>query len=139
MSQLALAYRPAYLGHEAWLVALEALRGAVAYLGPKEVMFELDISKSTLSESLNEQNHKRWAGEWTYIVLAMLDARHEDAGDRHAKAILDALASVSTRYIVDEVRDLTPEEQLAGFRRELQAMGDVGKQAIARVMRRSKR
>ncbi len=117
MRQLPLAYRPSHTGREAWLVMLEALRAAVTHLGSKEVTHEIDVAKSTLSEALNEQNNKRWAGEWTHIVLAMLDGQHTPTCDELAKKILDAQVALSSRFVVADASDEpTPEEISAAER-----------------------
>lgn len=79
MSQASLTFGPAYEGRQAWLAQLELLRAAVNHLVAKEVADQLDTNRSTLSEALNEQRDRRWAGEWIHIVKAMLKARREDA------------------------------------------------------------
>ncbi len=117
MLQLPFGYKPSYAGREAWLVMLEALRAAVTHLGSKEVVHELDVNKSTLSEALNEKSDKRWAGEWTHIVLAMLDAQHTKSSEELAKRILDAQVALSTRFaVVDASAEPTPEEIAAAER-----------------------
>src|SRR5690349_5959486 len=79
MAQQALAFGPAYEGRQAWEAQLELLRAAVNHLVAKEVADQLDTNRSTLSEALNEQRDRRWAGEWTHTVKAMLKARRDDA------------------------------------------------------------
>jgi hypothetical protein len=115
--QLPFAYEPGDAGRRSWLVMLETLRAAVSHLGPKHVEHELDISKSTLSESLNEQRDRRWAGEWTHVVLAMLDRQHTPASDDLVRRILDAQAALSTRFVIaDRSDEPTPEEVAAAER-----------------------
>lgn len=111
MRQLALTYKPSHAGHEGWLIMLEALRCAVAHLGQKEVCFELDVAKSTLSEALNEKNDKRWAAEWTCKLLAMLTVRGDSDCARLGLSILDALAAMMPCYVVADANDEpTPAE-----------------------------
>jgi hypothetical protein len=135
--QLSLVYRPGMVGGEQWLVELEALRAAVNYLGLKEVAFELDISGSSLSDAINARDRKRWAGEWTHVIHAMLVARREDIADDLSKNLVDAQMGL-THYLPSERRKLSPEELAFEFERELRDMGETGKKAIARVMRRTR-
>lgn len=115
--QLPFAYKPGAAGREAWLAMLEAIRAAVSFLGPKDVQDELDINKTTLSEALNEQRDRRWAAEWTHIVIAMLDRQHTAAADEMVKRILEAQAALSSRYtVVDASDEPTPQEIAAAER-----------------------
>lgn len=117
MLQLPFAYKPGDAGRESWLAMLEVIRVAVQYLGPKDVTDELDINKTTLSESLNEQRDRRWAAEWTHVVIAMLDAQHSPAGDDLVKRILDAQTALSARFVVVDASDEpTPQEVAAAER-----------------------
>jgi len=126
MRQPSLPYQPSYVGRIAWLAMLEALRAAVAHLGAKEVLFELNITKSVLSEAINEREErkegdKRWANEWTHVVLAMLEQRHNDTCDQLARAILDAQIEVSSRFEVADVSDEPTDEQIANAERVIAA------------------
>lgn len=105
MLQLPFAYKPGDAGRESWLAMLEAVRAAVNYLGPKNVTDEIDINKTTLSEALNEQRDRRWAAEWTHVVIAMLDRQHNAAADELIKRLLDAQVALSTRFIVVDASD----------------------------------
>ncbi len=117
MLQLPFAYKPGDAGRQAWLAMLETLRAAVNHLGPKDVGDELDVNKSTLSESLNEQRDRRWAAEWTHVVIAMLDRQHTKASDELIRRILDAQVALSTRFVVADASDEpTPEEVAAAER-----------------------
>jgi hypothetical protein len=138
MGQLALTYRPVYAGHEAWQEQLEIIRAAVKHLTPKEVLFELDIAKSTLSEALAEQNSKRWAAEWTHILKAMLAQRFDDVSIELLRKLCEADMTV-TPLEVGEPRALTPEQERDLYRAELARLGDAGKAAIARVQSKGKR
>ena len=111
MSQTTLAFGPAYEGRQAWEAQLELLRAAVSYLVAKDVADQLDANRSTLSEALNEQRDRKWAGEWTHVVKAMLRRkRHEDpvAADllnRICQADNGGDASVATLEMTDEERE----------------------------------
>lgn len=111
MGQQALTFGPGYEGRQAWLAQLELLRAAVNHLVAKEVADQLDTNRSTLSEALNEQRDRRWAGEWTHTVKAMLAAKqHEDpvAADllrRICQADNAAAPSVATLEMTDEERE----------------------------------
>lgn len=133
--QLSLMYRPSHAGREAWQVQLEALRAAVAHLSAKEVSYELDVSCSQLSDAMAERDRKRWAGEWTLVVLAMLEAKHDEVADSLARAIIESHAALSA-FVLEERRALTPEERAAAYEAELLTMGTAGQSAIARVNRR---
>lgn len=136
--QLSISYRPSYTGGEAWQRQLIVLRTAVEHLGRKEVAYELDVSGSFLSDAMNERDRKRWAAEWTHVVLAMLCARHDDVSRNLVRQICEALVG-ATSLLIDEPIDLTPEEEAAALRRELHAMGEAGKVALARVKKRGGR
>jgi len=125
------------VGGEQWLLELEAIRAAVNYLGLKEVAFELDVSGSALSDALNARDRKRWAGEWTHVIHAMLVAKRDDLADDLSKGIVDAQIGLS-HYEPSERRKLTPAELAIELERELRDMGEAGKKAIARVMRRTR-
>ncbi len=117
MRQLPFAYKPGDAGRQAWLAMLEVLRAAVQYLGPKDVTDEIDVNKTTLSESLNEQRDRRWAGEWTHVVIAMLDRQHNAAADDLVKRILDAQAALSSRFTVVDAGDEPTTEEIAAAER----------------------
>ena len=124
MPQAALNFGATYHGSEAWEAQLEVLRSAVSHLGAKEVAFQLDINRSTVSESLHPPSsnqskggepryERRWAAEWTHTVKAMLAAR---IGDQVAFDLLKRLCEtdvVTTPFIVDEPVEMTPEEEVA--------------------------
>lgn len=101
--QLDLRYRPATIGREAYLAQLEAIRAAVQHLGHKDVAYELDIAGSYLSDALNERDRKRWASEWTLVVLAMLEQRRDGVADEIARRILEPAAALSTYVLEDRV------------------------------------
>lgn len=110
MSQGSLTFGPAYEGRQAWLAQLELLRAAVQHLVAKDVADQLDTNRSTLSEALNEQRDRRWAGEWIHIVKAMLKARRDDAvaADLLARICAADMAvtpSVTTIEMTDEERE----------------------------------
>jgi hypothetical protein len=136
--QLSLVYRPAHLAGEQWKLEVEALRAAVAYLGLKEVAFELDVSGSSISDALNERDRKRWAGEWTQVVQAMLSARTDDLAADLSRGILEAQLAL-TNYEPQPRQKLTPEQLAAALRDELLEMGAAGKRALDRVTRKGLR
>lgn len=99
-----------------WPALLAAIDDAVNYLGLKEVTFKLDVAKSTICDALKERNDRRWAQEWTCDVLKMLAARCNSTCDQLAKAILDAQAALTARFVVVEDEEVTPEEIAAAER-----------------------
>ena len=111
MSQKALTFGPGYEGRQAWLAQLELLRAAVNHLLAKEVVDQLDTSRSTLSEALNEQRDRKWAAEWTHTVKAMLTERQHDdpvAADllrRICEADMATAPSVVLLEMTDEERE----------------------------------
>ena len=136
--QLRLTYSPCTEGGEAWLAQLEILRAVVAHLSPKEVLFELNINKSTLSEALSESNDKRWAARWTHVVKAMLARRYDET----AVDLLQRLCEsdlATTPHTLGEPDGLTPEQERDALRAELARMGEQGQAAIDRVKRKAKR
>jgi hypothetical protein len=112
MRQLSLSYDP----KEAWAALLSALDDAVTHLGLKEVTYKLDVAKSTLCDALHDRNDRRWAQQWTLVVLEMLSARRTATSDQFAKAILDAQAAVTARFVVVEDDEVTAEEIAAAER-----------------------
>ena len=136
--QLALAYPADYVGKEAWERHLEVLRAAVAHLTAKEVAHILDVNKTHLSDALFERDRKVWHGHWTHVVQAMLSAKADDASRDLLRAIADA-GVASTPFVISDVVELTPEEEVAALRRELAAFGAAGKAAIDRVKKRGRK
>jgi hypothetical protein len=117
--QLPFAYEPGDAGNRAWLAMLEVLRGAVTFIGPKDFCDEADINKTTLSEALNEQRDRRWAAEWTHVLIAMLDRKHTPSSDEWVKRILDAQTALSTRFRVMDISDEPTPEEIAAAQRVL--------------------
>ncbi len=138
MSQGWLLYSPAVTGREAWLAQLEVIRAAVIHLTPKEVIDEIDIAKSTLSQALSEAADKRWAAEWTHVVKTMLARRHDDVSTDLLRKLCEHDTTV-TPFVVDEPRNLTPEQERDGYRSELARMGGDGKAAIDRALGKGKK
>ncbi len=137
--QLLLAYRASYVGEGTWKAELEALRTAVNYLGLKEVAPELDVSVSALSDAMNERDRKRWAGEWTHVVIGMLVKRNDELAHSIIRAIQDARIAPSPDLVVEETKTMTPEQRADALERELAAMGSVGEKAISRALRKNRR
>jgi hypothetical protein len=113
MLQLDLSYTPSHAGREGWLLALEALRSAVAYLGQKEVCYALDVAKSTLSEALNERNDKRIAGEWICKVAAMLAAKGDDEARRLGRAMYVAMVALMPCFTLADADDVPTAAEIA--------------------------
>lgn len=136
--QLSLTYGASHAGHESWLAELEVLRAAVTHLGHKNVSHEVDVAGSYLTDALNERDRKRWHSEWTHVVIAMLARSHDEVADDIARRILECQAALS-RYVVDERKEMTPEDERDAYRAELERLGDAGEKAIAKVLRKKKR
>lgn len=138
MSQLALEYPPSYVGGEIWKQRIEVLRVAVRHLGLKEVAFTLDVAGSLLSDSLNERDRKRWAGEWTDVLKQMLLAKRDDTALDIYRQLVE-LDVAHSSFAITEDAPITPEEEAAALRRELLKFGDAGKHAVERVKKRGRR
>lgn len=125
--QLSIGYEPGYVGADAWRHQLEAIRSAVNHLGLKEVSFALDVSGSMLSDALNERDRKRWAAEWTHVVLAMLSRR---AGDQIAESLVRLIAetAILTTHLALEGEAEISRDELA-----------VAMAAIAKLRRKGRR
>lgn len=123
--QLSLTYDPRTTGSETWLRQLEAIRLAVNHLGAKEVSFALDISGSMVSDALNERDRKRWAAEWTHVVVAMLIKRGDEAALGLVRQIFEA-ALEATPFLLDT------DAELAAALETLQTV-------ISRVSKRGRR
>jgi hypothetical protein len=136
-SQVYLSFPAAYVGREAWLRQLDALRAAVKHLGPKEVAFELDCGGTQISDALNERDRKVWHAAWTHVVKAMLAAKHDETSQDLLRAIVEADVSATPFAIVDDA-PMTPEEENINLRRELLKFGAAGKAASERARRRAR-
>jgi hypothetical protein len=115
MRQMALSYDD----RSPWQVLLAALDDAVTHLGLKEVTFKLNVAKSTLCDALHDRNERRWAQEWTLVVLEMLSDRYSDTGNQFAKTILDAQAAVTRRFEVVSIDDGPTDEEIEAAERLL--------------------
>ncbi len=130
--QLSLGYKPAYVGAEAWQKQLEVLRAAVRHLGLKEVSFELDVSGSMLSDSLNERDRKRWAAEWTQVVIAMLSQRRDEIGMDLCEQLCGTSIACAP-YRLDEETPKTDAQLAAEALSALEAMGEEGKRKARKI------
>jgi len=127
MRQLELTYPASYVGHTAWRGedddqiggALEVLSAAVEYLGRKDVIFELNIAKSTLSEAERETNDKRWAAEWIFKVLAMLTLRGDDKSAQLQRELLEAIVRLAPRFVIADANDEPTAEEVDAAERVL--------------------
>lgn len=125
MRQLELTYPPSHVGRVAWRGndkdriggMLEVLSAAVEHLGRKDVVDELDINKSTLSEALNEKNDKRWAGEWTCVVLAMLTRRGDERSAELQRELLEAMTGLAPRFVLADADNGMTDEELEAMER----------------------
>lgn len=125
MAQLELNYSASYLGHKAWRGAederveggLAALNAAIEYLTRKNVIFELNVNKTTLSEALNESNDKRVAAEWLFKVLAMLTMKGDERCVQLQREILSAIMVVAPRFSLADASDEPTAEEIAIFER----------------------
>lgn len=81
-----------------WQRLLSRLSMAVDFLGLKEVAFKLDVAASTLSGAKQDKNDRRWAQEWTLVVLEMLADRYDETANMIAKAILDEQVAMARRF-----------------------------------------
>lgn len=137
-AQLALEYPASYVGGEVWRQRLDVIRLAVKYIGLKEVAFTLDVAGSLLSDSLNERDRKRWAGEWLDTLKAMLVQKHDEIALDLLRQLCELDVS-GTPFALVADEPLTPEEEAAALRRELAKFGDAGKAAVDRIRKRGRR
>lgn len=108
-------------GPTPWEVLLNAIEDAVNHLGQKEVVFKLNTNKSTLSDALKDRNDRRWAQEWTLVVLEMLVNQYTETANQFAKAILDAQAAVTRRFEVVSVDEGPTDAEIEAAERVLAA------------------
>jgi hypothetical protein len=103
-----------------WPALLHALDDAVTYLGLKEVCYRLDVAKSTICDALHDRNDRRWAHEWTCVVLEMLAERRSEICRELARAILAPQAALAGGMaVVDD--DGPTDEEIAAAERVLEA------------------
>lgn len=114
-AQLSLVYAPGEQGRMLWLSQLEAIRTAVGYLGLKEVSFALDVSGSMLSDALNERDRKRWAGEWTHVVKAMLMKRADIIARKLLRGIVETDVAGTDIELADNEDDIDADELQAAL------------------------
>lgn len=110
MGQTELRFGAASSGREIWERQLEVLRTAVLHLSHKDVVDQLDTNRSTLSDALSERNDRRWAGEWTPVVIRMLTERGDATSLDLLRQWADA-ALLGTPY--EAMEPLTPSERAA--------------------------
>lgn len=114
-AQLSLVYSPATVGADAWSAQLEAIRAAVNHLGLKDVAYTLDISGSGLSDALNERDRKRWAAQWTHVVLSMLNARRGDEIAQQLKRTIAGAALVAAELELAGDDSISDDEMKAAL------------------------
>lgn len=112
MRQLSMSYD----GKDAWAALLRVLDNAVTHLGLKEVVYRLNVAKSTVCDALHDRNDRRWAQEWTLVVLEMLADLYSETGNQLAREILDTQAMVTRRFYIADDDGPTPEEIAAAQR-----------------------
>lgn len=108
-----------------WERLLRVLDDAVCHLGHKEVVYKLNVAKSTVSSALKPRDEdekpgkedRHWRQEWTLIVLEMLADRYTDTANQYIKAILEAQAVVTRRFEIVALDDEPTAEELAVFER----------------------
>lgn len=100
-----------------WDRLLARIEDAVQHLGLKDVTYKLNVAKSTLCDALKDRNDRRWAQEWTLVVLEMLADCYTDTANEFAKAILDAQAVVTRRFEVASKEDAMTDDEIATLER----------------------
>lgn len=131
-SQLSLTYDATYVGREVWSKQLETIRLAVGHLGLKEVSFALDVSGSMVSDALNERDRKRWAAEWTHVLVAMLVRKGDDSALGFVRELY-AVALEHTPFVLEDGDELSAEEIVARLKRD-----DRGRELVARISKRGR-
>jgi hypothetical protein len=130
--QLSLTYDASYVGRETWAAQLEVIRLAVGHLGLKEVSFALDVSGSMVSDALNERDRKRWAAEWTHVLVAMLVKKNDETALGFVRQLFGA-ALEPTPFTIEDDAELTAEEIVARIKRD-----DQGRALLARIAKRGR-
>ena len=136
-AQLSIAYDPGYVGAQSWERHLAVVRTVVEHLGRKEVAFVLDVSGSQLSDAMSERDRKRWAGEWTHKLFAMLEGRRDEVSHGLSRQLAESSFGACS-WLVDEPVAMSLEEENAALRRELAGCGEAGRAAVERIKRRKK-
>ena len=88
-----------------WTRLRGVIENAVNHLGQKDVVFELGIAKSTLSDALHDRNDRGWRHEWTVKVIEMLRDRYTETANAFMREILDAQAVITRRFEVVGIGD----------------------------------
>lgn len=127
MRQLDLTFSASYIGHRAWRGddddrvggSLETLNAAIEHLERKNVVYEINVAKTTLSEALNESNEKRMAIEWLFKILVMLTLRGDDASAAFQRKILSDLVALCPRFALVDAQEEPTAEEIANAERLL--------------------
>lgn len=113
MAQLALVYKPAATAEQLYIMERGILSEGVAHVGLKKFADEIGVSRQLVSDSVEERDRKRWAAEWTHVLIVMLTRQ----GDEIARDIVQRLIGVraiNTQFVVTDVDDEpSPEEEQA--------------------------
>lgn len=107
-AQLMLVYAPAAEGSQTWSAELDVLREAVALLGLKEVCHE--VNRTLLCDAMAERDRKRWAAEWTHVIIAMLTRRADELAGDVLHALARARMGIAALDVVESLQ-LTHEEE----------------------------
>ena len=128
MSQTAIDFGANESARHVTAAILDVVREVVGAVSLKQVAYDLDVSPSTLSDSLNGREHRPFRLEWLPVVMAR-------ASEMQRAALLSALANphgleVSRRKV------LTPEERLSRLEELVRLeLGQVGESLLKKANR----
>jgi hypothetical protein len=111
---------------EWWQRVLVEIRRAVDVITIKELAHALDVAPSYVVDALKGTERKGVKAEWLPVILMMSPSPQR-------QALLEAL-SIPAGYVVQQRRQLTPEERLAALeQRVAQRFGVAGAELLKEV------
>lgn len=112
---------------EWWQRVLVELRRAVDIITVKELAHALDVAPSYVVDALKGADRKHVKAEWLPVILMLSPAAQR-------QALLEAIA-IPAGFIVQQRRQLTPEERLAALeQRVAQRFGAAGAELLKEAM-----
>lgn len=116
MGQLALVYKPATTGQQLHEAELAIIADGVACVGLKAFADELGVSRQAVSDAQAERDRKRWASEWTHVLIVMLMRRGDAAAVSIVRRLIEHRAMGTPFFVVDESDVMTDAEVAAAER-----------------------
>jgi len=116
VSQLALVYKPATTGEQLHHDELAIIADGVACVGIKALADELGVSRQMVSDAQAERDRKRWASEWTCVLIVMLMRRADTTAVEIVRRLIEHRTMGTPFLVIDEADAVTDAELAAAER-----------------------